>query len=111
MSLRGEIADIFRIDRESGDGFAGDEVGKCPLCGGKVIRGRYGYGCTQEVRKKGCKFRVLYSPVCGRPLKTDEVRKLLCDGQTDILDGFVSKRGNAFSARIKLRGNRNKARF
>ena len=103
-----EIADIFRIDRESGDGFAGDEVGKCPLCGGKVIRGRYGYGCSEW--KKGCKFRI-YSPVCGRPLKTDEVRKLLCDGQTDILDGFVSKRGNAFSARIKLEGTGTKLDF
>ena len=60
--------------------------------------------------KKGCKFRI-YSPVCGRPLKTDEVRKLLSDGQTDILDGFVSKRGNAFSARIKLEGTGTKLDF
>ena len=103
-----EIADIFRIDRESGDGFAGDVVGKCPLCGGKVIRGRYGYGCSEW--KKGCKFRI-YCPVCGSPLKTDEVRKLLADGQTDILDGFVSKRGNAFSARIKLEGTGTKLDF
>ena len=36
------------------------------LCGGKVIRGRYGYGCSEW--KKGCKFRI-HSPVCGRPLK------------------------------------------
>lgn len=103
-----EISEIFRLDRESGDGFAGDVVGKCPLCGGNVIRGKYGYGCAEW--KKGCKFRI-YSPICSRPLKTDEVRKLLKDGMTDVLDGFLSKKGNNFSARVKLEGNGTKLVF
>lgn len=45
-----EISRVFNMKSESPEtdtytGFYGDEVGVCPLCKGKVVKGKYGYGC------------------------------------------------------------------
>ena len=91
-----EISEVFSNPVE--DGFAGDVIGKCPLCGGEVARGRFGYQCKDW---KNCKFRV-GSPILGKVITVEDVKKLLETGSTEIIDGFVSKKGNAFSAKLKL---------
>jgi len=80
-------------------GLYGDEVGPCPLCGGKVVKGRYGYGCLSY--KEGCKFRI-WSTICGRTVPISAARELLKDGKTRKLAGFISKKGNPFEASLKL---------
>ncbi len=92
-----EIAEVF--ENQQGDGFAGDPVGKCPLCGKEVVRTRFGYGCKGW--KSGCKFG-FRSPLLGKIIDLESAKKLLETGSTDIIDGFVSKKGSSFSARLKL---------
>lgn len=101
---RHEIDEVFSVksvepsdDREIG--VAGEEIGICPLCGKRVIRGRYGYGC--EGYKQGCRFRVNIE-ICHRVIPVSAVKQLLESGKTQVLNGFISKAGKPFSASLKL---------
>lgn len=100
-----EILEVFNKKEESpefdtDDGFVGDVVGKCPLCGREIVRTRYGYGCAGY--KEGCKFSVS-NVICGRVISISNIKHLLETGKTYKIEGFVSKRtGNKFAARLKL---------
>ncbi len=99
---RSEIARVFSEDAagENSTGFYKDEVGICPLCGQKVLKGKFSYGCSGF--KDGCKFRINLS-ICSKPIPISQARLLLSQGKTELLSGFVSPRtGNAFSASLKL---------
>jgi len=105
---RNEINEVFATkpsdpsdDREIG--VAGDEVGTCPICGKRVLRGRYGYGC--EGYKDGCKFRVNLE-ICHRVIPISAARQLLQNGKTQKLNGFISKAGKPFSAALRLDGDK-----
>jgi DNA topoisomerase-3 len=84
-------------------GMFGDEIGVCPLCQKKVVRGRYNYGCSGYA--EGCKFRIPLS-LCKRPVPVTAAKALLENGKTAKLDGFVSKNGKFFSASLKLNGDK-----
>ena len=105
-----EIHEVFKKreyqpSNDTDDGFIGDEVGVCPLCGGKIRRTSFGYGCS-EYREKGCKFSV-GGVICSRVIPKSAVTRLLCEGKTQKLDGFVSPRtGKTFSAALKLDGGK-----
>lgn len=95
-----EIEEVFAaVGKESDDGFMGDEAGQCPLCGKKVKKGKYGYICSGY--KDGCGFKIS-SPILGRVIPISEVKQLLSTGATNVIDGFTSKKGTKFSARLKL---------
>ncbi len=100
-----EIREVFnsepqKIEVDTNDGFVGDVVGKCPVCGKDVVRTRYGYGCSGY--KEGCKFSV-NNVICGRVISLSNMKLLLETGKTSKIEGFVSKRtGNTFSAQLKL---------
>lgn len=103
-----EISQIFAsVNRESTpetdlyDGFYRDEIGTCPLCGGKVIKGRYGYGCM-NYKEKNCRFTI-WNTMCGRIIPLSAARSLLETGTTAKLTGFVSPRtGRTFDSKLKL---------
>ena len=100
---RQEIQEVFTkkdvaIEKDTDIGFYGDVVGKCPLCGGEVIKNRYAYGCRDY---QNCKFRVS-TQICGRWISKSNVEKLLSEGATSQIEGFVSKNGKNFNARLKL---------
>lgn len=103
-----EIAAIFATnapasaEKDFDIGLSGDEVGTCPKCGGKVVRGRYNYGCMAY--KEGCKFRIPLS-LCKRPIPISAVKALLSGQTTAKLEGFISKKGTAFSAALTLDEN------
>lgn len=101
-----EIASVFSQDNP--DGWAGDDVGVCPLCGGKVVRSRYGYGCSRY--RDGCKFKI-NRQILGRPISLAEAQAILNGGTTGQLDGFTSKNGKPFSAALKLIGGEVKFDF
>jgi DNA topoisomerase-3 len=68
----------------------------CPKCGGGPFKGDYlAYTCA------GCGLRI-WKSIAGRELEPEEVRHLLTDGVVGPLEGFVSKMGRKFAARIKL---------
>ena len=103
-----EIALVFQKKEQSPEedtetGLYGDEVGACPLCGGKVVKGRYGYGCLSY--KEGCKFRIS-GAICKRVIPIGAARELLQEGKTRKLAGFISKNGKPFEARLKLEEGR-----
>ena len=80
-------------------GFYGDRIGKCPLCGGQVVRGRYGYGCLNY--KLGCKFKIS-GVICKRVISKSNAMLLLNNGRSAKIQGFTSKNGKLFDAVLKL---------
>ena len=80
----------------------GDLIGACPACGKAVVRGKYSYGCTGFA--DGCKFRVGIN-ICRRDIPIEEARRLLAEGATIKLGGFISKNGKRFDARLVLKDN------
>ncbi len=99
-----EIRKVFAShDEETDTGLFGDEVGVCPLCGGTVRRTSFGYGCA-NYREKNCRFTI-HEVICGRVISLSLARRLLKDGQVEVLTGFVSpKSGRPFEAALKLSG-------
>ncbi len=99
--VKAEISTIFdeaAMKGENFDGFVGDEIGKCPLCGNIVTRTKFGYGCSGY--REGCKFST-GNVICGKVISVENMKKLLESGTTDLISGFVSKRtGKDFSARL-----------
>ncbi len=103
-----EIRGVFNAPENSPEsdkyfGFAGDETGICPVCGNKVLRGKYGYQC--DGYKEGCKFRIP-GILCKRVITPSHATQLLAHGRTDRIDGFVSKNGKVFSAALSLKDNK-----
>jgi DNA topoisomerase-3 len=55
------------------------ELGACPLCGGRVIEGSKGYGCSRW--KAGCKF-VVWKEQFGAALTAAQIEELLANRKT-----------------------------
>ncbi len=110
--VKGEIASVFENVNEKDpnfDGFAGDFVGKCPLCGNEVKRTRFGYGCSGY--KDGCKFS-FGNVICGRVISFENARLLLEKGETPLITKFVSRKtGKEFSACLVLEDGKVNFRF
>jgi DNA topoisomerase-3 len=75
--------------------FTGKEpLGKCPACGGQVFDGGMNYVCENQAGvAKSCKFRT-GKIILQQELSPEQVKKLLAEGKTDLLKGFVSKKTN-----------------
>ncbi len=105
-----EISEVFRKkeeppERDTDTGLFGDEAGLCPLCGGCVRRTTFGYGCG-NYKEKGCRFSIR-EVICGRTVSIANVRQLLSEGKTGVIEGFISqKTGKPFSAVLKLSDGR-----
>ena len=100
---RKEIQEVFTkkevaIEKDTDIGFYGDVVGKCPVCGSDVIKNRYAYGCRDY---QNCKFKVS-TQICGRWISKRNVEKLLSEGVTSQIEGFISKAGKSFNGKLKL---------
>ena len=98
------IADVFAERNDAPEleidtGFYGDEVGKCPLCGKPVLRGRYGYGCSGY--KDGCKFKIS-GVICKRVISKTNARMLLESGRSSKIKGFISKGGKPFDGVLSM---------
>lgn len=104
-----EIEEVFQKkalppEKDTDDGFLGDIAGVCPVCGKEVRRTSFGYGCSGY--KDGCKFSV-NGVICGRVISLSNMKKLLTDGTTYKIEGFVSPRtGKTFDAKMKLQEGR-----
>ena len=105
-----EIAEIFKAGTppegsqpKEDTGALGEIVGKCPVCGKNVIRGRMSYGCIGY--KDGCSFKV-GATICGRQIAKGEVMRLLATGETGLIRGFLSKNNKLFSAKLVLQDGR-----
>ena len=103
-----EIADIFKrggVDSLPKAGVVdtgeyGEILGKCPVCGKNVVRGKQSYGCMGF--GEGCQFRVGIT-ICKKTIPKTEVMRLLSGGSTIKMRGFISKAGKSFEARLVLK--------
>ncbi len=102
-----EIAEVFKKGSDGvfevqnvDTGKYGDVVGKCPICSRDILRGKFSYGCSGF--DEGCSFRVGIN-ICRRDIPIDEVRRLLSEGATSMLDGFISKNGKRFEGRLVIK--------
>jgi DNA topoisomerase-3 len=84
-----------------------EAIGDCPLCGGHVFERPASYVCEHHGRKKtDCRFGIPKT-ILRRPMSRAEVTQLIADRKTDMLQGFVSKRGFKFDARLTLKPDGN----
>jgi len=75
------------------------KVGTCPNCQNMIIdKGKF-YGCTGY--KDGCTF-TLPKKWSKKTLTKNMIQDLLTVGKTNKLNGFKSKKGNKYSARLLL---------
>ncbi len=101
-----EIAEIFSNKENNppmpkvDTGKPGQVAGVCPVCGKKVVRGKFNYGCMGY--SEGCTFKVGIS-ICKREIPIIEVTRLLETGETGLITDFISKNGKRFKAKLALK--------
>jgi DNA topoisomerase-3 len=67
-------------------------VGKCPKCGHNVFEQPMNYLCEKSVGpERNCDFRS-GKVILQQPVEREQMAKLLAEGRTDVLRGFVSNR-------------------
>lgn len=106
--VRDEENRNFKLEFDFGQNQNGDEpmavdfsgqvsLGSCPKCGGAVYEQGMNYLCENTPLKK-CDFRS-GKVILRQEISREQVQKLLAEGKTDLLDGFVSNRnGRKFKA-------------
>lgn len=74
----------------------------CPVCGGKMKKTSFGYGCMNfnPEDEKSCRFSV--GTIAGKMISVAQLKQLLTDGKTDTIRGFKSKTGKKFDACLVL---------
>ena len=79
-------------DAEALDFSGKTPVGSCPKCHGQVYEAGLSYLCENSVTKpKTCDFRS-GRIILQQEIAPEQMAKLLKEGQTDLLPGFVSQR-------------------
>jgi len=75
--------------------FTGKEpLGKCPKCGARVFDAGMNYVCENATgADRKCTFRT-GKIILQQEISPEQVKKLLAEGKTELLKGFVSKRTN-----------------
>ncbi|MCQ2105112.1 MAG: DNA topoisomerase [Fibrobacter sp.] len=69
----------------------------CPKCSNPMEITPWGYVC----KNAECGFKAGHT-IAGRTLSHAEMTKLLSTGKSDVLSGFISKKGSTFSASLTL---------
>lgn len=81
-----------------------ERVATCPCCKGDVYSFEGHYACINQKattsKEATCKFRVS-SPILQQEISVVQLHKLIDDGKTDLLTGFVSSKTNkSFAAKL-----------
>jgi len=86
-------------ENEAAPDFSGqDTLGACPKDAGRVFEHGMAYVCEHAVGpEKTCDFRS-GRMILQQPIEREQMKKLLKTGRTDLLTGFVSKKGRRFKA-------------
>jgi DNA topoisomerase III len=84
---------------EKAPDFSGEEpLGACPKCGARVFEHGITYTCEKASgAERSCDFRS-GRIILQQPVEREQMKKLLATGRTDLLAGFVSKKGRRFKA-------------
>jgi DNA topoisomerase-3 len=85
-------------DEEAPDFSAQQPLGACPKCGAPVFEHGVAYVCEKAVGPgRSCDFRS-GRMILQQPIERQQMKKLLETGRTDLLTGFISKKGRRFKA-------------
>jgi len=77
------------------------DFGICPACGGKIIKGRRGYGCSNwRAQDGGCRF-VIWEIISGKRLTPANIRTL-AGGKSTKKYVFKTQNDAKFRAKLKL---------
>jgi DNA topoisomerase III len=103
------LSDELRLEFDFGQGangesdepvdFSGQEpLGACPKCSARVFEHGVAYVCEKAVGAgRTCDFRS-GRMILQQPIEREQMKKLLETGRTELLTGFVSKKGRKFKA-------------
>jgi len=90
---------------------AQEPLGPCPKCGARVFEHGMAYVCEKSVGpEKSCDFRS-GKVILQQPVEREQMVKLLADGRTDLLKGFVSTRTRRKFSAFLVRGGDGKVGF
>ena len=80
---------------------------ECPICGGKIKRTSFGYGCMNYKgdEEGSCKFSV--GQIAGKSIPVSNLKQLLTTRKTETIRGFKSKTGKKFDACLVLKEDEN----
>lgn len=85
-------------------------IGASKIHGGELVQMDDAYYVRKPDQNNRPVFK-LNRNLCQKDIGVDEVRKLVEDGKTSLIEGFVSKRGANFSAYLVLSPKKDKADF
>ena len=78
----------------------GKVLGPCPKCKeGQVVENAKAYGCSRY--REGCNFTI-WKTVARKKLTEKQAQLLMANGRTEKMQGFTSKAGKKFAARLKF---------
>ncbi|MBR7800321.1 DNA topoisomerase III [Undibacterium fentianense] len=98
-------------DGEEQDFSQAESLGDCPKCGSHVYELGLAYVCEKSVAKpKACDFRS-GRIILQQEILPEQMRKLLVDGKTDLLSGFISQRTRRPFKAFLVRGKDGKTSF
>jgi DNA topoisomerase-3 len=84
--------------KEAPDFSTQEALGACPKCGARVFEHGVTYTCEKALGAgRTCDFRS-GRMILQQPVEREQMKKLLATGRTDLLSGFVSKKGRRFKA-------------
>lgn len=102
--IRAYTRDLVEAARNQAHQPIDSDLGPCPVCGqGRIVVGKKAWGCSRW--REGCRFTI-WKTIARKRLTEAQVKTLLAGKTTGELKGFKSKAGKAFSARLKLEGDR-----
>ncbi|WP_428908865.1 DNA topoisomerase III [Niallia sp. Krafla_26] len=107
ISVTVQDSDKWVFDEEVQESFVPREfkkntptkLGTCKLCGGSIVDKGNFYGCS-NYQKTGCRF-TMSKKIKGKSITQKQMKKLLKEGETDIIEGFHGKEDKEFAAKIK----------
>ena len=95
LSIGGSIVEIISDDSAV--------LTQCPKCeSGNIRVAKEAYVCDNEE----CKLRGLSRVLCQIEIKEDVAKKIFTEGKSDLIEGFISRRGKEFPAYLVLETNK-----
>ena len=101
--IRHYTQEIVERARNQASPAIGPDFGECPVCHqGRVIPGKKAYACHRW--REGCPF-VIWRELAGKKFSESPVKALLAGQPTAEFQGFTSKVGKEFSAKLTRIGH------
>jgi DNA topoisomerase-3 len=89
---------------------AANVVGESKLHHGELVETGDAYYVRKPEQDNRAVFK-LTKKLCEHEITTDEVKELLAEGRSPLIENFISKRGNKFAAYLVLSPKKDKAEF